>query len=415
MSRRHLRAMEVPFSRLVVPQRRAMLQYALLLAGRSAYAMFVPNALRTEVADVKQQARMIAYVGSRTTKERGAHGDGINVYQMNPATGSWEHLQTVSNLVNPSFLALGHLGKTLYAVHGDQSEISSLVMDENLGRLTFLNRVSTGGRNPVHLALDPTGRFMIVANYATGSVSSLAVGSDGALGALVHVLTLPGSPGPHKTQQDSSHPHHIVFDPAGTTIFVPDKGLDRIFALKLDSGGRLSLADLGSTVTREGAGPRHIVFHPSKPYAYVVNELDSSVTTYAFEPKPGTLHPLEIHSTLPSTFTGNNSAAEVAISASGKFLYVSNRGHDSIATFQVNNENSLLSPLVWTPSLGKGPRFFALNAANRFLYVANENSDTISIFHVNNTSGGLSPTGQMINTGSPVCIVFFEEDRRKAP
>lgn len=348
-----------------------------------------------------------AYVGCRTTKERKAHGKGINVYRVDPPSGQWTHVQLVGDLVNPSFLAMDRTQRFLYAVHGDFSEVSAFTIEPTSGKLTFLNRQSTEGKNPVHLVADPNNRYMLIANYATGTLASLPIQSDGSLGSVVDLATLPGEPGPHKEQQKSSHPHQIRFDVQEKFIHVPDKGLDKVFSFKVDStSGKFLPTDPAWVVTREGAGPRHIDFHPSGKFAYVIDELDSSITTYEYDEETSAMRPIQVVSTIPTNFTGDNTAAEIAVAHLGRILYGSNRGHDSIFSMAIDQKTGLLTPIEWTSSQGKGPRFFALDPAQEYLYAANENSDTIVAFKVNSTTGDLSPTGQIIQTGSPVCIIF---------
>ena len=382
----------------------------LLLVGLAVALGCIPriaNAQRAQATAAR--ATTFAYVGSRTTKERNARGDGINVYSIDGATGKWRHVQLVKDLVNPSFLALDQKAHHLYAVHGDLSEVSAFSIDPASGKLNFINQQATGGKNPVHLLVDPTNKFLTVANYASGSLATLPINGDGSLGPLVDLRTLTGEPGPHKTQQGSSHPHQVVLDPAGKFLVVPDKGLDRIFSFRLDSvSGKLSPAPSASVAGREGSGTRHIAFHPQRPFAYVMNELDSTVTAYSYGAANAELTPLQILPTVPADFTGNNTGAEIAIASSGRFVYGSNRGHDSIVTYRVDPKNGTLKAVGWQPSHGTGPRFLAIDPTQKFLYVANENSDSIVTFRIDTVSGGLVPTAQTISTGSPVCIVFAE-------
>jgi 6-phosphogluconolactonase len=348
---------------------------------------------------------MFAYVGSRTTRERNARGDGINVYRVDPVDQTWIHVQKVEGLVNPSFLAFGRNERFLYTVHGDCSEVSAFRIDPVDGRLSFLNRQSTKGKNPVHLAADPEFQFLAVSNYGSGSVALLPLNADGAIGEVVDLVDVPGQQGPHRVEQPHARPHHIPFDRDGRFMVVPDKGLDKIFTLSIDKkAGKLVLNGTG-VETRENSGPRHVDFHPHRPFAYVVNELDSTVTAYRYEARTGTLSPFQVISALPQTFTGNSRASEIAVHRSGKFLCTSNRGYDSIAIFDIEPETGCLSPKGWVPTKGRTPRFFAFDPSGSFLYAANEDSDQIVSFRVGE-SGELSPTDQVIETGSPVCIVF---------
>ncbi len=350
---------------------------------------------------------MLAYVGCRTTRERNARGDGLRVFRVNSATAGWTPIQLVKGLDNPSFLAFDRQQRFLYAVHGDLSDISAFRVAPDTGELTLLNRQSTGGRNPVHLVADPGNQVMIVANYATGTVAVLPRMEDGSLGPVQQLEALPGTPGPNKVDQTSSHPHEVAFDRRQRFILVPDKGLDRIFTFRFDAaGGRLVPGGTGHIQVRPGAGPRHAVFHSSAPLVFVAHELDSSVGTYRYDPDTGGLQGVQVIPSVPDSFTGANTAAEIAISPDGRLVFVSNRGHDSIGTFQVDAGSGRLAPVSWVSSDGKGPRFVALDPTGAALYAANENSDTIVPFRVDVGTGRLSRAGDAIPSGSPVCILF---------
>lgn len=348
-----------------------------------------------------------AYVGCRTTKERNARGEGIGVHRVDPETGAWSHVQLVKDLPNPSFLALDHEQRFLYAVHGDATDVSSFRVDPGTGRLELLNRQRTEGRNPAHARVDGSGRFLLVANYATGTVAVLPRKADGSLDPVHHLEHLPGEPGPNKVDQTSSHPHEVAYDRAGRFLIVPDKGLDRIFSFAFDAdAGRLVPARPAFVTVRPGAGPRHVAFHPTAPFAFLAHELDSSVGAYRYEAATGALAPFQVIPSIPDTFIGANTAAEIGIDPSGRFVFVSNRGHDSIGTFGVDAATGRLTPVAWALTEGKGPRFFAMDPSGARLHAANENSDTIVPFDIDAGTGRLSRAGAAIQTGSPVCIVF---------
>jgi len=348
-----------------------------------------------------------AYVGCYTTAQRYARGDGIHAYRVDPATGAWSHVQHVGSLVNPSFLVLHPDRRMLYSVHGDESYAMSFSVDRETGSLTERNRVETGGRNGVHQAIDPSGRFLVVANYGAGSVSVLPIAADGALSGAVQVVALQGQPGPHRIEQTSSHPHHIVFDPSGRYVIVPDKGLDRIFIFRFDpAAGKLTPTEQGAAVARAGSGPRHAAFHPTLPVTWVVNEIASTIATYYWEAEHGGLRPAQILPLLPSDYTGESTGAEIAVSAGGRFVYCSNRGHDSIAIFSADSRTGLLTPAGWTSSQGRTPRFIGFDPSRRFLYAANEQSDTVVTFLADQATGRLTPAGQPVSNASPVAIAF---------
>lgn len=383
---------------------------ALLKTG-TAFAATGTGLLRIMSAEAQPNAgAMYGYVGAFTTPQRKAHGDGINVYQINPEHGGWTHLQLL-RAVNPSFLTIDREQRFLYAVHADLDEVSAYSIDRQNGNLTALNRQSCGGKNPVHLSIDPSGRYIVTANYTAGSVGVVPIEQDGSLGARTDVQQLQGEPGPNRKEQASSHPHNAVFDPNGRFIAVPDKGLDRIFVFRLDAtNGKLVPNDPPSVATRAGQGPRHIAFHPSLPLAYVVNELGASVTTYRFDPDRGTLEPLQLLPSTPPSYTGDDTGAEITVAPSGRFVYASNRGANNVAIFAVDWASGTLKPVGWAqterPREGETVRFITLDPAARVLYAANMDSDTIVPFAVDWQSGMLIPTGHIIHVKSPCTIVF---------
>ncbi|WP_134704625.1 lactonase family protein [Ammoniphilus sp. YIM 78166] len=354
-----------------------------------------------------------AYVGCRTTKERNARGEGISVYRVDSATGEWTFVQLVGDVVNPSFLAFDRNQEFLYTVHGDRSEVSAFRIDKQTGQLTFINQQSTEGKNPVHLVVDPTNRYLVVANYISGTLAVLPINSDGSLAPLTDLVKSPGSPDTEGVdlylKQGVSHPHHCPLDPTGRFIVVPDLGVNKLFAYQLDtSHGKLIINDPAFGTAPEGSGPRHIDFHPNQPYAYVASELDSTVVAYRFDAQTGEFKLLQTLSTLPESIKGNT-CGEVAVAPSGKFVYISNRGHNSVAIFTIDQSTGLLSPVGWEPTQGETPRFFTFDPTGEFFYVANEDSDSIVQFRADETSGALVPTGQVVHTGSPVCVVFSRE------
>jgi 6-phosphogluconolactonase len=380
-----------------------------LLAAAGALmvaALFVAQAQPTAAQTPPGPAAMYAYVGSFTTAQRKARGDGVHVYRTDPVTGAWTHIQHLGDLVNPSYLALSHDRRFLYSVHGDEDYATAFAIDPVTGQAKLLNRAASGGKNGVREAVDPSGKFLVMANYASGSVAVLPIAPDGSLKDQHQLVPLPGEPGPHKVEQMSSHPHDVVFDPSGRFVLVPDKGLDRVFVFRFDvATGRLAPTEQGSVKSRPGAGSRHLAFHPKLPIVWVLNELDSTIATYQFDTERGALKALQVMSTLPPDFTGYSTTAEIAVSPDGRFVYGSNRGHDSVTIFAANPEG-LLSVVGWQPTQGSGPRFIGLDPAGHFLYAANEQGDTVVTFAVDRSSGKLTPSGQVIKNGSPVTIVF---------
>lgn len=350
---------------------------------------------------------MYAYVGSFTTPKRKARGDGIHVYRVDPATGAWTHVQHVGDLTNPSYLALSADQRFLYSVHGDEDYATAFALDSKTGHAKLINCASTGGKNGVRQAIDKSGRFMVVANYASGTVAVMGFAADGSLKDQHQLVPLPGEPGPHKTQQTGALPHDIVFDPSGRYVLVPDKGLDRVFVLRFDAeSGRLTPVEPGSVQTRPGAGPRHLAFHPRLPIVWVLNELDSTSTTYRWDAERGALTPMQVITSLPTDFTGYSTTAEIAVTPDGRFIYCSNRGHDSVTIYAADAKSGLLSHAGWESTRGSHPRFICLDPAGRFLYAANEQGDTVVTFRIDATSGKLASTGQVIENASPATIVL---------
>jgi 6-phosphogluconolactonase len=346
---------------------------------------------------------MFAYVGSYTTPDRNGRGNGINVYRVNPISGGWSHIQTVGYLENPSLFTLTRDGTRLYCVHGGRHLISAFAIDRQTGILTLLNQADCHGNNPVDLALDPTERFLVIANCGTGVVAVIPLNEDGALRSVSQLVPLEGTPGPDPREQTSSHPHAVIFDPTGAFVVVPDKGLDRTFFFRFHDG-RLTAAPQGFVASAPGAGPRHTTFHPTFPVLYVNNELDSTVTVFAWS--AGTATERHVISTLVRGHTGPNTTAEIAVSPCGRRLYVSNRGQDSIVQFDITPSSGSLTYVGTVPTGGRTPRFFALGPDAKRLYVANQDSDEITVFHIDDTAGTLIQTGVRIGVGSPSAISF---------
>lgn len=346
------------------------------------------------------------FVGCFTTETRKARGTGIDVYRVAPRSANWTHAHHVGGLVNPSFVITDPERRMLYAVHGDSDFASAFAVDAATGALAPLGKAATGGKNGVHLTLAPSGRFLIVANYATGSIATLPICPDGSLEPFAHLLNLPGEIGPHRTGQIFSHPHCVILDPSGLFVLVPDKGLDCVFVLALDTTtGRLEI--VSRMPMRPGAGPRHLVFHPHLPFAFVVNELESSVATCRWDAQAGKLVPLHLTSALPTDFFGASAAAAIAVSPCGHFVYSTNRGQDGIVRLAFDETSGRLNTLGWTSSQGREPRFMTLDPEAQSLIVANEQGDSIVTFGIDPASGELSQRKAALVTPSPCTIAFL--------
>jgi 6-phosphogluconolactonase len=367
-----------------------------------------PGSVPAEIGESRRpmtQSGTFAYVGTYTTQARGARGTGIHVYRVDPVTGGFAPIQHLGGLVNPSFLVTNADQSRLYAVHGDEDYATAFTLDRETGEATLLNTAATGGRNGVRQDIDRSGRFMVVANYSSGTVAVMAIHPDGSLADQHDLVTLTGELGPHRREQQAAHPHDIRFDRSGRFVLVPDKGLDKIFVFRFDAeAGRLT--QVAAVVARSGSAPRHAGLHPTLPIVWVLNELDSTVVTYRWNDQNGMMTPLQLLSTLPENFTGDSQTAEIAVSADGRIVYCSNRGHASTAIFASDPETGLLRAIGCASTLGDWPRFIALHPSGRFLYATNERGDTITIFHVDAASGLLTPTGEVVDVASPCTIAF---------
>lgn len=346
---------------------------------------------------------MFAYVGCYTTQDRDGRGDGIHVYRLNDTGDLWTEVQQVAGLENPSLFTLRRDQSVLYSVHGGRNLVSAFSVDRVSGRLTLLNQMDCQGNNPVDSALDPSERFLVVGNYGSGTVAVMPLEPDGRLTPVSQLVTLTGTPGPDPMQQVSSHPHAVIFDPTGDYVVVPDKGFDKTFLFRF-SAGRLESTEQASIASKPGAAPRHTVFHPSLPILYVNNELDSTVTVYEWN--AGRATEAQVVGTIPNGYEERNTTAEIAASPCGRFLYVSNRGQDSVVLFRITFGTGWLTYSGYTPTGGRRPRFFTLDLTAQRLYAANQDSDDITGFRIDPATGIPEPMGVVARTGSPSAISF---------
>jgi 6-phosphogluconolactonase len=349
------------------------------------------------------------YVGTYTT---GKKSEGIYLYRLDMVSGALSYVRTVKGVVDPSFLAIDRSRRFLYAVNEVEEfggkpggAVSAFSIEGGDGNLTFLNQQPSLGGAPCHLILDQTGRFLLVANYVGGNVSVLPIGRDGGLGVPTELVQHKG----HgvKPEQEGPHAHCVTQDPAGRYAFVTDLGLDKIMVYQFDAkSGKLRPHAEPSASLKVGAGPRHLSFHPKGKFAYVINELDSTITAFAYHQATGTLGEVQTVSTLPGDFSGANSCAELAIAPDGRFLYGSNRGHDSIVVFAIDERTGRLTYVEHQPTQGKTPRHFTIDPTGTFLLAANQNSDTMVVFRINHGNGKLVPTGKATEVPSPVCLLL---------
>ena len=354
---------------------------------------------------------MFVYVGTFT---EGTRARGISVYRMDVATGALALVQTVPGLLSPSFLALHPSGRYLYAVERhwtperrDVGAVTAFRVAGTTGRLTSLDRRPSGGLSPAHASVHPGGRFALAAHYGSGQVAVLPIGPDGRLGGTSDIAQHAGR-GPDPVRQESPHAHFVAADPGGRYILACDLGIDRVMVSTLDlATGELLPNGLPYAQVSSGAGPRHLAFHPSGRSVYVINELDSTLSAFAFDAARGALQIRQTVSALPARCTGPSHTAQVVVHPSGRFVYGSNRGHDSIVVFAIDTTGGRLTLVDHAPSGGKTPRNFNVDPTGTFLLVGNEESDTIVTYRIDRETGRLAATGQTMDSPSPVCIQFL--------
>jgi len=379
----------------------------IILAALSAPLLFTPHTGAAERAASK--SKYLVYVGTYT----GKGSKGIYAYRFDPATDQLSSLGLAAETVNPSFLAVDPTRRFLYAVNEiSQYEgrsgggVSAFAIAAETGKLTFLNEVPSGGAGPCHVSVDKTGRYALVANYGGGSVAVFPILKDGRLGeASAFVQHKGASINPQR--QEGPHAHSIYTSPDNRFVISADLGLDEVLIYRFDAAkGTLTPNYPAFAVTSSGAGPRHFAFHPNGKFGYVIDEMMSTITAFSYQQASGALDVIQTISTLPQDFKGQSNAAEVEVHASGKYLYGSNRGHDSIAVFAINARKGTLTPVEDVPTLGKEPRSFAIDPTGAFLFAANQNSDNIVEFRIDPANGRLSPTGKVLEVSTPVCVIF---------
>ncbi len=365
---------------------------------------------KSAMAEEKQVDSIRVYVGTYTRKG----SEGIYTFELDPQTGKATPPQLAAKLVNPSFVAISPSGKFLYAVNevsnfpganGKKAGgVTSFSMDAKSGKLTKLNSQISEGAGPCHLSVDHTGKCVIVANYGGGSVASLPVKANGELESAASFIQHEGS-SVNPRRQKGPHAHSVNVDAGNNFAVVADLGLDKLLVYKLDAKeGTLTPNDPPSVSSNPGAGPRHFSFHPNGKFAYVCNEMQSSVTAYAYDAKQGVLTSRMTLSTLPEDYEDKgNSTAEALVHPSGKFLYVSNRVHDSIAMFQIKDDGTI-KHIGNESTQGKIPRNFGIDPTGKYLLAANQDSNTIVVFEIDQSSGKLKSTGTVIEVPTPVCV-----------
>ena len=351
--------------------------------------------------------RFLVFVGSYAEPA----DTGIYVFSLDAATGELGRLYEESGLKNPSFLDVDHEGRKLYAISqtekpGQEPGGSAVAFDfdPHTGRLNRLNEEPTVPRSTCHIQFNAEHRYVVATSYHGGMVGLLPVLEDGRLGKTADVRQHEGK-GPNPVRQDRAHPHSANADPDNRFLYVPDLGADKIFIYRVEG---MKFVPVGEAPAAPGAGPRHMAFHPTGLYAYVINELNSTITVYSRDAQSGKLEELQSVSTLPDTFAGENYCAEIHVSPDGKFVYGSNRGHDSIAVFAVDETNGKLTPVEIAPSQGKTPRNFAISPDGRYLVAAHQDTGNLVVFRIGERTGTLHDTGYRAEASKGVCVKFWK-------
>jgi 6-phosphogluconolactonase len=379
----------------------------LFLAALAAPFLLTIYARGAETAATKSQ--YLVYVGTYTENK----SKGIYAYRFDADTGQLSSLGLAAESVNPSFLASDPSRRFLFAVNEiskyegrSSGGVSAFAIDQGTGKLTFLNEVPSRGAGPCHVAVDNTGKYVLVANYEGGSLAVFPILKDGRLGESTAFVQHHGA-SIDPQRQEGPHAHSVYLSPDNRFALCADLGLDEVLVYRFDAEkGTLAPNNPPFAKVNPGAGPRHFAFHPNGKFGYAIDEMQSTVTALSYEPSSGALHVLQTVTTLPKDFQGENTAAEVFVHPSGKFLYGSNRGHDSIAMFTINGRKGTLTPNGYALTLGKTPRNFALDPTGSFLFAANQDSDSVVEFRIDQNTGRLTPTGQVLEVPSPVCVTF---------
>jgi len=377
----------------------------------------VPPLLFANTASPQKRASnkpYLVFVGTYTNKTK---SKGIYAYLFDPGVGKLVSLGVAAESADPSFLAVHPSGKYLYAVNeidhfGGQKSgaVSAFSIDPKTSKLTLLSQAPTQGAGPCHISLDKTGKFVFVANYDGGSIAAFPVREDGSLASASAFIQHSGS-SVNKDRQEGPHAHWIAVSPDNRFALAADLGLDEVLVYRFDAARGTLAPDTPPFAKLEpGAGPRHLTFHPNGKFAYVLSEMGSSVTAFAYKASGGSLSPLQTVSTLSilrKDYSGPQEAAEVVVHPNGKFLYASNRaGIDTISAFSIDSVKGTLKLKDEYPTMGKTPRNFAVDPTGKFLLAANQESNNIVVFRIDSTTGALTPTGEVTEGPAPVCITF---------
>lgn len=378
------------------------MQLRSLLTTVFAVSILPMSASHTFGASQPDQTRFIVYIG--------VYGSGVYAFRFDANTAKVSSLGMVGEVKNPSFLATDQNYRNLYAVSELEGKVegrvASFSIDRGNGSLKLLNTRPSGGQAPCHLAVDHTDKTLVVANYTTGEATSYPIEKDGSLGAMASRMTAHGSSA-NKERQEGPHAHETVISADNRRVYVPDLGLDHIRIYRLDAAtAKLTPNDPPFGQIDPGRGPRHMVFSHDEKYAYVLSEIEPFVTVFRHDASSGALHEIQSVETLPRDFKGENTGAEIRLDRSGKYLYASNRGNDSLQVFAVDPTNGTIRRIQIISTGGKTPRGFAIDPTGQFLFAGNQDSNQLAIFRVNRETGELSDTEQRFEVPSPVDVLF---------
>jgi 6-phosphogluconolactonase len=394
------------------PVLRAWAKWVVLAVLVLAWVGF-PRPSRGQTKKIPAASSYLVYVGTYTA----GTSKGIYNYHFDPKTGQLTPIGVAAEVVNPSFLATDPQHRFLYAVtemgqargpdaYKTNGSISSFSIDRKTGALTFLNKIDSGGGGPCHLVVDKTGKMLFVANYGSGSVASFAIKADGSIGERTGFDQHTGS-SIDPARQKGPHAHAVVLSPDNRFLFVPDLGTDQIKIYRVDAAkGTFTPNDPPFATVKAGYGPRHFTFGRGAKFAYAVCEMGSSVAVFSYDPAKGSLTPVQTISNLPSDFKGVNNSAEIEVDPSGRFLYASNRGNDSITVFAIDPVKGTLTNVQVVPTQGNMPRNFAIDPTGKYLIAANQKSNNMVVFSIDPKDGQLKPAGQTLDISSPVDILF---------
>ena len=374
------------------------------------FAPLIPFSSAQTSQKAAPRGHYLAYVGTYTAK---TNSKGIYVFRFDAATGQLSAGGVAAETPDPSWVAVHPSGKFLYAANeaGEASTVSAFAIDKKSGKLELLNQLPSLGEDPCYLSFDKTGKYAFVANYTSGTIAVFPIMPDGRLGEHTALVKDQGATGPNKERQEGSHAHWIETSPDNRFVLVADLGLDEVLVYKFDAtSGTLTPNEPAFARLKPGSGPRHLVVHPNGKFIFSVSELSSTATSFAYDAKKGTLKEIGAVSTLPPGFSGRNDVAEATVHPNGKFLYVSNRGNDSIAVLSIDPAKGTLAPVGGIPTGGKEPRHFIFDPSGKFLFAENQFSDTVVEFRADAATGQLTPSGDTVSVPSPVCISFVKVD-----